>query len=213
MSEKHVTPSTLARELRKDLRALSRRVKSAVRKTAKQGAEVCRTAVPTEFEEIAAGIIVVDGKIIRSTAPHSDPVERGARGYAMGNRLHGGNLPEPRDLIEYIRKHGSGRGKVGKGVRRALKRLEIRGKRGVGRHSDINAPRNLAYAILNSLKKHQRPYRFMQAPLPIIQALLNTNVEAALTPKAAAAAPEPQAPPAQGAGGAAPGPADGGASE
>lgn len=195
MTEQHIKPEALRRVLRADMRALQKRVQAAVVKTAKAGVNICRSNVPDQFREIRPGIKVVKDEssiLIRSHAPHSDAVERGPdttfQSFSAQRHAEGGNTPDIPTLTAWVRAYGSGRGggDAGRMVRRGLRGLvqrARRGKNGQGRASPIDAPRQLAYAILGSITKHRTPHRFMQASLPAIEKLLDTMIQNAMDTK------------------------------
>jgi hypothetical protein len=193
--EQIVKSGDLKRVLRADMRALQRRVQGAIVKTAKTGVAICQKNVPDQFSEVRPGIKVVkDGRsvVIRSHAPHSDAVERGPdttfESFSAQRHAEGGNTPDIPTLTAWVRAYGSGRGNdaASRMVKRGLKgfvQRARRGKNGQGRSSPIDAPRQLAYAILGSITKHRRPHRFMQASLPEIEALLDRLIQGAMDTK------------------------------
>lgn len=195
MSEQHVKPGEFAKALRADMRALAARVRGAVAGTARAGVKICQGNVPAQFAEIRPGIKAgKEGRtvIIRSSAPHSDAVERGPdhiiESFSRVLIEGGGNVPSIPDMTAWVREHGSGRGNdaASKLVRAGLRGLVQRARRGKqaqGRASPIDAPRQIAFAIIGSLQKHRTPHRFMQASLPAIERYLDWNIQNAMEAK------------------------------
>lgn len=192
MLEQHIKLTDLKRAIAADMRNLKKRVSKAVLAAAKAGAEVCKSNVPGDFSEVVPGIKVIkDGGnvVIRSHAPHSDALERGpsmiVESFSKIPSDGAGNLPDIPTMTAWVRQYGSGRGNdaatrmVKKGLRGLVQRAR-RGRNGQGRSSPIDAPRQLAYAIIGSLMKHRKPYRFMQASLPAITALLDNTIPNAM---------------------------------
>lgn len=195
MSEQFVKLKDLNKAIAADMRALKSRVSKAVVVVAKAGVEICKGNVPADFPEVVPGIKAgKDGGsiVIRSSAPHSDALERGpsmvVESFSKIPADGAGNLPDIPTMTAWVREYGSGRGNnaaarmVKKGLRGLVQRAR-RGKNAQGRSSPIDAPRQLAYAIIGSLMKHRKPYRFMQAALPDINALLGIKIENAMQAK------------------------------
>lgn len=176
--ERLVTPGQLGRKIAADLKAMQRRVKGAVRKTAKQAVKVCKANVPAEYSEIAPGIEALEeggAIIVRSHAPHSDAVEVGVSAFSTSG------LPDPADLAAWIRRFGSARTKLGAKIRRQLRWFKNPRKRGQGASLPADAPLRLAYATIGHIRKHGAPRRFMKSALPDIEKALGSNIEDALS--------------------------------
>lgn len=213
MSEQHVKLGDFKKVLRAEMKALKARVNKAVVNTAKVGAEVCKSFVPSQFSEIAPGIKAIkDGNatVIRSHAPHSRAVEVGPGFHHVAMTTKGGGrgtfttpngqvfagmgvMPDLGTLIAWIRQYGSGRGggETGKSVRAMLKAIPVpkqpRRKRKAFAPEVMKVHHDpavaLACILVNSLKKHNKPHRFMQSALPAIWRTLDDNIQNAMTEK------------------------------
>lgn len=175
--ERFVPPEQLGRKIAADLRAMQRRVRGAVRRTAKQAVKICQANVPGEYSEIAPGIEAVeeDGAVlVRSHAPHSLIVEVGPP------RGETGAIGDVAALTAYIKRFGSARTKVGRSIRKRLGWFVQKRTRSQGRSSPIDAPERLAWATLGHIRKYAKPHRFMLAGLPAIEKALASNIEDAL---------------------------------
>lgn len=114
------------------------------------------------------------------SSPHTPNFERllawvklrGMQGIS-GNR---GRTPKALQM-----RFGTGEGpSTGRQVRRVralFKQLEVRGRRGIGRHSPVNAAEQVAKAISKGIEKRgTRPYWFVRSSLPEIQSILDAEV-------------------------------------
>lgn len=213
MAEQHIKLGDFQKALRRDMKALKARVSKAVVTTAKMGAEVCKGNVPPQFSEIAPGIKAIkDGKnvVIRSHAPHSNAVEVGPGFHQVTTTTKGGGrgtfttpngqvhagmgvMPDVGTLIAWIRQYGSGRGggEMGRSVRAMLKAIptpkQPRRKRKAFAPAVMKVHHDpavaLAMILINSLKKHNKPWRFMQSAMPAIERLLDMNIQNAMDAK------------------------------
>lgn len=63
-------------------------------------------------------------------------------------------------------------------VANMFRRLETRGKRGVGRHSQVDDPETVARAIAQGIEKHgTRPHWFVRDALPEIGEILGSELK------------------------------------
>jgi len=158
-----------------------RRVKTAIKKTARRGARIVEDHVPRAFGELAESVHVDERRIIVD-APHAAAVNNGSRPHLVPL--------EP--LIRWVKLRGMQGlqsrgvgvrgGKRGPTTRKHAKRIaaELRGMESGGA-LDINAPAQIARAIQASiLKRGTKPYAYAPKSLPEIYRYLDSAVKAAL---------------------------------
>lgn len=163
------------RRLGADMRLRKQRIKTAVYKTARKGAQVVRQNVPVAFGELRDGIRSEPTRIV-SDAPHAAAVE-------LGSRPH---FPPLEPLIAWVKLRGAQGLKGGRGpgtttkaaakfVRSALREQESDGA------LDVDAPRRVAYAIALAISKRgTKPHHYMSGSLPEVVSILDTEIVAAL---------------------------------
>lgn len=187
MTVKRVSLGELGATLARDLKALQKGVVRAAHKTAKRGVRIAKQNAPKAFGEIQDGILDIphaNGATLRSSAPHSGPVESGSRPH----------MPPVEAIEKWVRLRGmqgidsAGRLTKKKGVGRTIQqRLRQHGTGNVlsdGSAVDIDAPRKVAWAIaLKIAKSGTEPTWFMQRTTAALEPILDSQIKAALGEK------------------------------
>lgn len=158
-----------------DMRARTRRIKKAIRKTARAGKRVVAENVPVAFGDLRQSLQTDDHRIF-SDAPHAAAVENGSRPH----------FPPLEPLIAWVKLRGmqglrggklAGRTSrpAAKAVRNMLRNQEVDGALGV------DAPRAVAYAIALAISKRgTKPHRYMGDSVPGVVEILDREIVAAL---------------------------------
>lgn len=185
------------KNLRKALERGQRNIRKAVDKaiwsTAQKAVPVIRKRVPVAFGELKSSVQAyprgLSGNPVTSVdAPHAGAVE-------IGSLPHKPNFER---LLAWVRLRGmQGLNPSGKSLKKRfpkalgfttprhaprisslLKSLEVRGKRGVGRHSPVDAAVQVARAISAGIEKHgTRPVWYVRESLPEIRGILNAEIQ------------------------------------
>lgn len=193
-------PAILAR----DMNRLRNEVEDALSRTAIRAIAPIRKRVPKAFGELKDSIHADDvGTPSPKTvadAPHAAAVEVGSRPHkpdwerllawvklrGMQGLTRGGRLRK-----RFNRSEGPTTPQQARSVASAIKNHEVRGKRGVGRHTPIDAPEQVARAISKAIEVHgTKPHWYVAESLPDVEKILHDEVKRALT-RAANAAKKP----------------------
>ncbi len=188
----------LERKLKKHMLARAKRLRNAIKTTAKHGANYIREkTVPVAFSELRDSIHVagkgIDISII-ADAPHAQAVE-------IGSRPH---MPNIETLTKWVKLRASegllALGPRGRPTRAGLRRLSrlsgstttehalsIAGQMramGHGGAVSVRAPEAIAWAIAIAISRHgTRPHWYARQALPEISKKLDQELRAALEEK------------------------------
>lgn len=176
------------RQIERDMKARERRVRGAVKKTARFMRNEAVKTVPKAFGELAAGLHVEDrddGSAVISDAPHAAAVE-------MGSRPH---MPPIAPILAWVKLRGmQGLTKTGrlrkessderKGAARAIAAAlkgKARGARSGGSYTPVDAAEQLAWAIAKTIEKYgSKPTYYMGQLVPLATLELEIFVKEAL---------------------------------
>lgn len=170
--------SDFKRQFRVDMSARNRRLKRALRVTARKGEAVVRKNVPVAFSELRDSVDSDDHRIF-ADAPHAAAVEEGSRPH----------FPPIEPLIAWVKLRGMQGLRGGKlagntsrpaakVVRNMLKQQESGGS------LDVDAPRRVAYLIALAISKRgTKPHHYMGDSVPEVVAILDQEVTAAMPDK------------------------------
>lgn len=181
--------------LKRDAKRIEKAIKRAVENTAVKAVKPIRKRVPKAFGELQESIVgdrrgKNDVPVTSADAPHAGSVE-------IGSKPH---TPDFRRLVEWVRLRGfqglTGGGRIRKRFRAEdgpttprqarrvasmFKSLEVRGKKGVGRHSPVDSAEQVAKAISKGIEKHgTKPHWFVRNSLPEIRDILGTELKSAI---------------------------------
>lgn len=195
---KRVDIKDFRRVLRADMRVLQKRVIKATHKAADFGAKLAKQLAPIAFRELRDGIIKIKGPggaLYRSTAPHSEAVEKGSRPHT----------PPLAPLVAWVKLRGMqglGRGrKINSAADRSSRvadiriaaalrnKGEVRGRRVVS--TPVDAPEQIARAIQAVIaKRGTKPHWYMRRSVEPTEAFLHQTIDAALEAPIEASAAE-----------------------
>ncbi len=186
-----ITIGQLPGAIRREEKRIEAAIKKALEVTAVRAEVPIKERVPVAFGELRDSIKGFHlghhgGPVTSVDAPHAGAVEQGS----MPHR------PDYEALLRWVKLRGmQGLTKTGRvrrsfprswgpttpghamSVAQTLKQYEVRGKRGVGRHTPIDAARQVADAIAKHIEKvGTKPHWFVRDSLSDIQQILNTEV-------------------------------------
>ncbi len=182
--------------IKRDLDRLDKRLDTALQKTAQQSVAPIRERTPRAFGELQESVQYYargesGNRVVDVDAPHAGAVEKGSPPHK----------PDFEKLLAWVKLRGlqglTGRGKVrgnsfrkdqgpttarqARRVSSMLKSHEVRGRKGVGRHSPTDAPEKVAMAISRGIEKHgTKPHWFVRSALGEVRTLLAANVDKAV---------------------------------
>lgn len=182
--------SSLPRAIKREEKRIEKSIGTAIRVTARKAVGPIKKRVPVAFGELRDSISPLDLGWEPKTgvlAPHAGSVERGSAPHT----------PNWDELLAWVKLRGmqglTRRGRLRRQFNRAMgpttprqarrvatlfREREVRGKKGVGRHSPVNAPEMVARAISKSIEKHGTPpHFFVQESLPEIGEILKTELK------------------------------------
>lgn len=182
------TPNQLPRLIRGRVLAFAGRCERAVERTARAAVPIIQGRTPKAFGDLVESVHAEEDRTVVN-APHAAAVERGSAPHR----------PNMEALIRWVKLRGmqglTGRGKIrsrfarelgpttaqhAMNVAGMLKALEVRGKRGTGRHLPIDAAEQVAEAIAAGIEKHgTKPTWFVRESLPQIGQVLLENLRRA----------------------------------
>lgn len=164
------------RRITADMKLRRQRLRVAVKKTARKGAQVVRQNVPVAFGELRDAIRDEPDRIV-ADAPHAAAVEAGSRPHR----------PPIEPLIAWVKLRGMqalnpARSQGAKHGREASRWVGARLKESEsGGSLDVDAPRRVAFMIANAIaKRGTKPHRYMQGSIPAIVDILDADIRAAL---------------------------------
>jgi hypothetical protein len=170
------------RRIRLDMRARTKRIKKAIRETARNGKKIVRSNVPVAFHELERSIRS-DSHRIYTEAPHAASVE-------VGSRPH---RPPLAPLIAWVRLRGMQGLKSDKQLRKlsgsTTRKSARRVAASIRNHmladgSDaiaVDAPLQIARAIQNAIAKHgTKPHHYMGDSVPGVVEILGYQIRNAL---------------------------------
>lgn len=186
----------LKRALERGAKNIRKEFDKAIWKTAQKAVVPIRKRVPVAFGELRASIHAERGKknhpVTSVAAPHAAAVE-------IGSRPH---KPDFKRLLAWVKLRGfqalntksnTLKKRISKTlgftsayqvprIGKLIKKMEVRGKKGIGRHLPIDAAEQVAMAISRGIEQHgTRPFWFVRNSLPEIHTILKTEMEAAKT--------------------------------
>ncbi len=185
----------LRRALERGQRNIRKGIDEAIWKTAQKAMAPIRKRVPVAFGELRNSVQAykrgANGNVVTAVdAPHAAAVE-------VGSLPH---KPDFERLLAWVRLRGlQGLNPSGKSLKKRfpknsgfttprqalkisslLKSLEVRGKRGVGRHSPADAAVQVARAISDSIEKRGTPpHWFVRDSLHEIRTILDSEIKLA----------------------------------
>lgn len=187
---RRVKASQFAEQFARDMAVLRGRLVEATHDAAATGAKLVAQDAPRAFGEIADGMVSFNrkgGATIRSTAPHSAPVE-------VGSRPH---MPPVAPLVAWVKLRGmQGLERGAKGAPKVIARM-LRGHEQVSYEGSeiksgpnkgavrftkststpVDAAERVAWAIAMGIKRRgTRPTWFVRKQLPAIKAILGASV-------------------------------------
>lgn len=183
--------------LRRDARRVKKNIENAKRRTAEKAIKPIRNRAPKAFGELREAIYGFSNEDPPRTvcdAPHAAAVEVGSLPHTPDwNRLvawvklRGLQGLTNRGSLKTFRKtkgipaYGPTTAHQARRVASMLRAQVVRGKRGRGRHSPIDAPEKVALAISRSIEKHgTRPHWFVRSSLNDIRQILHTECQKAI---------------------------------
>jgi hypothetical protein len=187
----------LRRALERGQKNIRKEFDKAVWRTAQKAMKPIRKRVPIAFGELRNSIQAYPrgrhGNPVTSVdAPHAAAVE-------IGSRPH---KPDFARLLAWVKLRGfqalnaksnTLKKRISKTlgftsayqvprIGKLIKKMEVRGKKGIGRHLPVDAAEQVAMAISRGIEQHgTKPFWFVRNSLPEIQTILKTEMEAAKT--------------------------------
>lgn len=165
----------------------------AVQRTAVLAVRPIKKRVPVAFGELRDSVAPMDIGSAPKTcvdAPHAAAVEQGSMPHTPDFerllawvRLRGlqGLTPRGRLRNRFPKHWGFTTPSQARSVATMFKAFEVRGKRGVGRHSPINAPEAIARAISAKIEKTgTKPFWYVRDSLPEIMEILGLQLKTKL---------------------------------
>jgi hypothetical protein len=187
----HTDMKHVGRMMKADAKRIERAIRRAAEKTAVKAAVPIKRRVPKAFGELADSVQGYPrgdhGHPVTSVdAPHAGSVERGSKPHT----------PDFDRLVAWVRLRGfqglTRGGRLRKRFRKSdgpttpaqarrvatmLRGLEVRGKKGIGRHSPADAAVQVAQAISKGIQEHgTRPHWYVRESLPEIRQILADQI-------------------------------------
>ncbi len=169
---RHLTGlSQLEAALKRDMRAVRRKVVQATQQTARLGAGTIAAQAPVAFGSLRESVKArntSDGARIVASAPHAAALE-------VGSRPHWPPLGPLEAWVKLRGMQGLNAGATARGSPGAM--AAAIAARGTSTSTPINAPRQIAFLIARAISVHgTKPHWYVRSALPEIRTLLNANV-------------------------------------